>query len=184
MYRYLFDMDGSLFFSDELNGESYNYALRKFGYEAISCSERLTRSVVKRCYPRMSAYDLDRIIEAKQDYFMANVRSVRENEILLSLLKTIGPRRSVLWTAGSRKRIEEMLKAFSLEDAFSQRFYSLKQDIPSDVNRICTVLQCRKEHLAVFEDDAAVARRLSDYGVSCLVVIPHAGAPVLDRRPC
>lgn len=75
--------------------------------------------------------------------------------------------------SGARTRIEEMLKAFSLEGAFSQRFYSLKQDIPADVDRICAVLQCRKEHLAVFENDAGVARRLSNYGVLCFSVIPR-----------
>ena len=173
MHHYLIDIDGSLFFSDELNMEGYNYALCKFGYKAISCTGRLTRSVVKRRYPRMSAYDLDRIVETKQDYFTANIRSIQENEMLLNLLRIIGPRQSALWTAGARTRIEEMLKAFSLEGAFSQRFYSLKQDIPADVDRICAVLQCRKEHLAVFENDAGVARRLSNYGVLCFSVIPR-----------
>lgn len=183
MRYYLFDIDGSLFFSDELNKESYNYALRKFGYEGISCCGRLTRSIVKRRYPRMSRCDFDKIVAAKQGYFAENISSLRENKVLLDLLKIIGPGQSSLWTSGSKERVERILRAFSLEDSFSRKFYSLKQDIPKEVSRICTALQCAKENISVFENDSTVAAQLSDYGVSCLVVIPWAGIPEFDRKP-
>ena len=50
MKKYVFDLDNTLVYSNSLNNESYNYALRLLGKSYLTEIKRITRNVVFQKY--------------------------------------------------------------------------------------------------------------------------------------
>ena len=168
---YLFDMDGTLFFTDELNNESYNHALSANSFEPIRNQKRITREVVKKNYPEISEQDIAELIRQKQDYFIRNIKKVEINNALFGILQRIGKDKCVLWTSADRERTESIVNEFGLQYLFCKILHSDKTDISLEVQNICLELSCSCEQLSAFENDSAVVEELGKNGVSCFLLV-------------
>ena len=171
IYYYIFDMDGALFFTDELNNESYNSVLVENNFEPISNKKRITRKTVKISYPEISDKKIAEIICQKQEYFINNISRVQTNCFLFDLLEKIEKDKCILWTSADRGRTESMIKEFDLQRFFGRTIFSDKKHISADMKHICSELACTTDQLLVFENDAAIAKALSEAQVSCFLLI-------------
>jgi len=79
MKRYIFDLDNTLVYTDSLNNDSYNYALKKLGLASINDCKRITRDVILSKYPELNSFQKNEIIELKQKYFMNNLKRTSPN---------------------------------------------------------------------------------------------------------
>jgi len=66
MMRHVFDLDNTLIYTDSLNNDSYNYALKKLGLATINDCKRITRDVILSKYPEINSFQKNEIIELKQ----------------------------------------------------------------------------------------------------------------------
>lgn len=105
-YYFLFDMDGTLFFTDELNNESYNYALRKYNLPIIEHKKRITREIVKKTYSELNAQQITKLIQLKQNYFIKNINKVHINESLFYILRKIKRNNCILWTSAEKNALK------------------------------------------------------------------------------
>ena len=71
--KYVFDLDNTLVYTNSLNNESYNYALRLLGKSYLTEIKRITRNVVFQKY-NLSVDEKKRLIEYKQNYFLKNIK--------------------------------------------------------------------------------------------------------------
>ena len=82
-------MDGTVLFTDKLNNESYNYALKKYNFPIIQTQKRITRKLIKKCYSYLEDKELTNIIQLKQNYFINNIKKAERNEPLFSILQSL-----------------------------------------------------------------------------------------------
>lgn len=165
-------MDGTLFFTDELNNESYNTALIENSLTPIEGShKRITREVVKFCYPKISEQVLVEIIRKKQEYFVKNIGKVQTNTFLFDMLRKLEKHRCALWTSAEKSRADAIIKEFNLESLFCAKIFSSKKNIAEDIKHICSEFACTKEELLIFENDASVVKGLQENKVSCFLLI-------------
>ena len=168
---YLFDMDGTLFFTDALNNESYNHALSVNNFNPISNQKRITREVVKKIYPEVSEQEIAKLIRQKQDYFIKNIKKVEINKALFSILQKIEKDKCILWTSADRERTESIVNKFDLQHLFCKTLRSDKTDISLEIQSICLEFSCSCEQLLVFENDSAIVEELGKNGVSCFLFV-------------
>lgn len=169
---YVFDMDGTLFFTDELNNESYNSALIENKLKPIdSHYKRITREVVRACYPEISDNVIAELIRQKQKYFVNNINRIQPNAFLFDIIRKVKSDRCALWTSAEKKRVEGVINAFNLQCLFDKIIFSGKKLISEEINNICSEFACTKEQLLVFEDNAHVISELRKSGVSCCLFI-------------
>lgn len=168
-YYFLFDMDGTLFFTDELNNESYNYALKKYNLPIIENQKRITREVVKRTYSELNAQQLTKLIQFKQDYFIKNINKVHINGSLFYILRKIKKNNCILWTSAEKKRTEALINEFNLHNFFIRIILSEKKNISQDIKNICSEFSCTYNKLLVFENDPIMVDKLKENNVSCLL---------------
>ena len=170
-FYYLFDMDGTLFFTDELNNESYNSALADHNFKPIHNMKRITRKIVKGFYPELTKGEITGLINRKQDYFIENIRRIQENNFLFAILKRLEKEKCILWTSAERRRVDGIIREFSLQRFFDKVILSGKQCISDDIHSICLELSCTRDQLLVFENDVSVVKKLEGHHVSCLLFI-------------
>lgn len=160
MKNHVFDLDNTLIYTDSLNNESYNSALRKFGLNEITVSNRITRDLVFNVYPKISAKKKKNIIELKQKYFLQNLTATIPNTSLINFLKTIKVEQCILWTRAEKSRVLALLEFYEIEHAFKQILHSSKANLIKDVQIICEIFGCKPEHLVFYEDNPSVINSL------------------------
>jgi phosphoglycolate phosphatase-like HAD superfamily hydrolase len=158
--RYVFDLDNTLIMTDELNNESYNYALAQFGISPITTFTRITREVVFDKYPNLTEFQKSQIVESKQSYFMDNIHSTHPNTNLIYLLQSKKVEYCVLWTSADKDRVRNLLTYYRLENNFISIVYSRKRKVSEDIQKICEVFGCTSKQLLFFEDDTNVVKEL------------------------
>lgn len=164
MFKYVFDLDNTLVFTDNLNSEAYNHALSVLGREPIFDVGRITRDVVYSKY-NLSDHEKRTLVEIKQRYFLDNIEKIKVNEYLVNLLLSFRSSECILWTSAEECRVKAILNYLNLTDAFTLVFYSKKTDIKADVERICRYFQCSQSQLKFYEDDAKVMNELKLLGI-------------------
>ncbi len=170
-FYYIFDAEGTLFFTDDLNNESYNYVLMQNKFKPIENRQRITRQSVKDFYPAISKQLLNRIVQQKQKYFINHIEKISGNYFLFNIIKKIGKDKSILWTASNCKKLEYIITKFDMESCFRQIIYSNKKDITKDLNKICEFLCCEHKQLLIFENDFFIAEELKRQHTNCLLFI-------------
>lgn len=169
-FYYIFDAEGTLFFTDKLNTESYNFALMQNNLRPIENLRRITRKSIINAYPTIDKSLLDKIIQQKQEYFISNIEKINGNYFLLDILKKNGKKASILWTASNHEKIDYILKIFNITSYFKSIIFSNKEDIARDLTKICELLQCRHEQLLFFENDSLIAEKLKILHTNCLLL--------------
>lgn len=170
IFYYLFDMDGTIVFTDELNNESYNYALLACNLKPIMNEKRITREIVKKYYPYIEKQKIDIIIDKKQRYFIENIWKVRVNTCLLDIIRRLG-NNCILWTSSDKKRAMHICNFFKLKEMFDFIVFSDKKNIYRDISEICNELACTCNQLIVFENDTNIVHKLKMQGIKCLLFI-------------
>ena len=79
----VFDLDNTLIFTDSLNNEAYNYALKQLSFNTIHNYKRITRAVVFDRFPNISNENRNRIFELKQKYFIENLDQTTPNKSMM-----------------------------------------------------------------------------------------------------
>jgi len=170
-HYYLFDMDGTLFFTDELNNESYNLALIENNFNPICGEKRITREIVKNFYPEINEQEMAELINQKQNYFIKNICRVQKNDFLFDMLSRIKKSNCILWTSAEKKRVDSMIKEFDLQRFFGRVIFSTKKHISKEIDHICTEFICTRDQLCAFENDVLVAKELKEGNVGCFLFI-------------
>ena len=158
--RYVFDLDNTLVFTDELNSAAYNYALNRLGYPAITVNQRITREVVCDAYPNLTTAEQNRLVGLKQNYFGENIYITVPNVELIKFLHTQNPKHCLLWTSSDEKRARVLLPYYGLLNSFSYILYSSKSCIVDDVAKVCEVFRCESSQLVFFEDNTKIVEGL------------------------
>ena len=164
-FKLVFDMDNTLFFTDRLTNESYNYALQVFGFNKIYSDKRITRTYVNQVYPYLSNESLATIIDTKQEYFNNNLDKITINRQILNIIMQSGIDSCVLWTSADPNRVQETLKYYNLDESFLNIVYSNKLNIEDDLELICFIFQASKKDLLVFEDNDTTIKKLIELNV-------------------
>lgn len=149
---YAFDLDNTLVYTDELNNESYNFALIQQGKRPLEKVQRITREVVLKNYS-LDDEEKATLIKNKQEYFIQNIKKLRLNDKMISFLKQLSPMKCVLWTRAEEIRVECILDQLELRQYFAKVFYSSKENIEKDIHEICIYFQCQREELIIYDDE-------------------------------
>ncbi|MBQ4510910.1 MAG: HAD family hydrolase [Clostridia bacterium] len=151
MIKYIFDLDNTLVYTDELNNEAYNYALKVLNKDTIDIDSRITREIVFLKI-KLNEDEKKTILKIKQEYFIENIKKLKLNEQLISFLKSQNPEDCILWTKADKNRVEAILNYFDLKKYFIWIFYSDKTNIINDINFMTKKLCCSKCDLIIFDD--------------------------------
>lgn len=168
--RFVFDLDNTLVFTDELNNFSYNRALYAFNGETINGYKRITRKVVRAEFKSLNEKELETIISNKQEHFVDNLHLCVVNIKLLDFLKNTNPAHCVIWTSADQNRVEAILNHYKLTALFQKIVYSTKEIINEDITTLCNLFNCNKNNLVVFEDNITIIKELELQGVKVIPV--------------
>lgn len=118
------DLDDTLINTTQLNNDSYNYALEKFGFARIQTTERITRGSLAFVDTNI----LEKIVLEKQKYFNQNWLSYRTiiNKPLLSKIKAAGKQNCYLWTKADKARVAKIMQIFNLSNYFADVIFDSK----------------------------------------------------------
>ncbi len=169
-YRYVFDLDNTLIYTDILNNDSYNYALIKLGLFPIHNCKRITRRVVLEHYPYLDIQQQTELTELKQAYFFGHVSQTDPNVDLFGVLHTYDPQFCALWTSAEKRRVLHILEYYHLQNAFTEICYSSKKNIRRDIEDMCKLFYCTSQQLIFYEDSNVVIEKLRSLGQTVIAV--------------
>ena len=158
--RFVFDLDNTLIMTDELNNDSYNYALAQFGMSPITAHTRITREVVFDNYPNLTEFQESQIVKLKQSYFLDNIHCTHSNTDVIYLLQSKKAAYCVLWTSADKDRVRDLLTFYRLENNFISIIFTRKQKVSEEIAKICKVFGCTSKQLIFFEDDTNIIKEL------------------------
>lgn len=88
-FYYIFDIEGTLVLTDDLNNESYNYALIQNNLNPINNVERITRKTIELFYNSIEVSLFNKIVQQKQEYFIKHIDKIKCNYFLFSIISKI-----------------------------------------------------------------------------------------------
>ena len=169
---HIFDIDNTLFFTNELNNKAYIFALSSLGLKALVPCKRITRTVVSLWYPFLTDEDLTVIVRLKQIYVNENLHLVSINNDLYRLLQEIEGNKVGLWTAADPSRIQKILDYTDITNYTYIRFSDKSQeDICHGIKEFCHIFKCEKDQLCFYEDDKNVISLLKSHDVQVVEVL-------------
>lgn len=169
-FYYIFDAEGTLFFTDKLNNESYNYALKINNLDTIIYEKRITRQIITKFYPNIKKGLLNAIISQKQKYFIEHIYKAKINYFLFDIIKRLEKYRLFIWTKSDKNKIYHLLDNFNLIDYFNCIIFSEKNKISEDIKYICNIIRCDYDQLLIFENDISIANELKNEKVNCILL--------------
>lgn len=164
----LFDLDGTLFNTNEVNYHAYKEALGTFGFKFEH--EYWYRNCIGRHYKDfladMNITDeklLKDIHRLKKQCYRNYLHYAKENSHLFEIIRLIKPNYYVaLVTTASRKNVEDILNTFNRTDSFDKIFTQedvtkMKPD-PEGYLKAMDYFKIKPEDTIIFEDsDAGLA---------------------------
>lgn len=163
----IFDLDGTLFDTKNVNYKAYSRALEECGYNpeidykyyCDFCNGNNYKIFLPKIVSGITADDMQRIHDIKKDIYPNYIELAVKNDHLFTLIDLIRIEYVIaLVTTASRKNVDDILKAFDVTDVFD---IILTQE---DVNRTkpnpeCFLLAMKKsgvlkENTLIFEDSA------------------------------
>lgn len=170
MKWYIFDLDNTLIYTDSLNNESYNFALKYKGLTTIKTCGRVTREIILECYPYIRDEDIKEIIDIKRRYFNSNLDKTILNILLEEVLKSQENHHCILWTSAEKERTWKLLKYYDMDSLFNYVIISDKKNIINDIKFICDLAECDLKELIIFEDNLVVIEELENLHVKVINV--------------
>lgn len=138
----VFDMDGTLFDTSEVNFRSYSIAAERFGYKInrtkfMEIFEGRNYKEFLPVFGIVKESELQKVHEEKKNIYSDCLQYARMNEKLFQLIRCIRSEYVVvLATTASRKNTEEILNFFGVSDLFD---YKITQD---DTNKLKPNPEC------------------------------------------
>lgn len=167
---YVFDIDNTLIYTDELNTASYLWALEQKGRTLDWKGGRITKEVVREEYPHLTKEELIEISALKQQYFLDHLELTQVNEEVKALLENIPRERCVMWTSAHPLRVRKMLEYYGVCDAFVEARFTEKEAVHDDAAFFCKAMKCTKEELVFLDDADEVITRLRATGLTVIDV--------------
>ncbi len=167
---HIFDLDNTLIYTNQLNSDSYNYALTKLGLVPIVSCSRVTRKVVLNHYPFLDKHQQAKLIQLKQAYFIKHINKAELNLHLHGVLHSHSSEFCVLWTSAEKERVLPLLEHYQLQCAFAEIIYSSKDNVRRDVEKICQRFSCTSEQLLFYEDNPVIIEVLRSLGQTVMPV--------------
>ena len=153
MKKYVFDLDNTLIYTDSLNNDSYNYALKYQGLSHINKFKRITREIVFENYPNINKIQMCEIINLKCEYFINNLHITEVNESLVTLLRSQEKNDCILWTSAEERRVRAILEYYNMNNLFKHILFSSKVSILNDIEEICKLHTCKSSQLLFYDDN-------------------------------
>lgn len=158
----LFDMDGTLFDTNEVNFFAYKEALKKFGvdFKRDYWYKNCIGVNYKNFLAPLGITDekiLSEIHEVKKTLYEKNLFRAKENTRLFEIIEQIRPVYNIaLVTTASKKNVGEILKTFGRFEVFDkiftqEDFKNLKPD-PECYFKAMEYFGTKPEHTIIFED--------------------------------
>lgn len=160
MDKLVFDLEGTLFFTDDVNTNAYNEALMQYGYERINV-KRITRSTIEEIYPQINKKTLSAIVKSKQKLFHNALSNIKQNNKLIDLLKSKSKDHIAIFTELNRKKACDILRHFNLDNNVAT-VITKSHDTVRTINELCEKLSCSKCDLVFFDDDHRYAIKLKN----------------------
>ena len=132
----VFDLDGTLFDTKDVNFSAYSKALEELGYkERIDykyycdyCNGNSYKDFIPKILGDIAKESLEAIHRRKMELYPSFLGKARMNEILFSLIRTMkGEYTIAVATTASRKNVFDILDCFSVRDCFD--FFITKEDV-------------------------------------------------------
>lgn len=178
-YLAIFDLDGTLFDTGDVNFHSYKRALEPFGivldreYFVTNCNGRHYTEFLPQIMG--SAKHIEEVHRAKKDLYWANLDKSRENVRLFEIIKAI--RRTyhtAVVTTASRRNAVDILRYFGHEDLFERMI--TQEDItrakpdPEGFHLAIKHFGVRPEDTIIFEDSDVGIQAARAAGAAVMVV--------------
>jgi beta-phosphoglucomutase len=123
----IFDLDGTLFDTKNVNYASYSDAIRQCGYNVDIdyryycdfCNGNSYKVFLPQIIHNITENAMHEIHEKKKAVYISNIGLAVKNEHLFSIIDLISPAYKVaLVTTASRKNTDDILKSFNTYDVF------------------------------------------------------------------
>ena len=163
----IFDFDGTLFNTEEVNYLAYKEALEPFGGKLDK------RFFVEKCYgrhyktfvPKILGGDehIEEVHEAKKKLYAKYIDKVVVNYHLFDVIDGIHDKYNIVMvTTATRKNVMDMLTYFKLEDKFdlilSQEDIEKPKPDPEGFLKAMEICKARPENTVIYEDsDVGIA---------------------------
>lgn len=178
-YLAIFDLDGTLFDTGNVNFHSYKGALEPFGI--VLDRENFLTNCNGRHYTEFlpqimgSAEHIEEVHRMKKDLYWANLDKSRENAHLFEIVKAIqGAYHTAVVTTASRKNAVDILKYFGHEDLFewmvTQEDITRAKPDPEGFHLAIRHFGVRPEDTIIFEDSDVGIQAAQATGAAVMVV--------------
>jgi beta-phosphoglucomutase len=176
----IFDLDGTLFDTKDVNFYSYQLALKEFGYDLdyeYFCNE-CNGMNYKEFLPKIikdSSVSLNDIHRIKKELYSSNLKHARINENLFNIIELIKEKHYIaIVTTASRKNCEEILEYFNKKELFDlilaqEDIKELKPN-PSGFIQAMSFFDIEPKSAFIFEDSLIGIEAAQKSGASVFVV--------------
>jgi len=161
----IFDLDGTLFDTKEVNFLAYFHALKSVGIETDLdyqffceyCNAKDYRKFLPIIVPGITTELMEQVHQEKKEKYSGFLNKARKNETLFTLIRSVREEYvTAVATTASRKNAEEILSYFQVQDLFD--FIVTKEDVafvkpePECFCRVMKLAGIDAENTLIFED--------------------------------
>lgn len=161
----IFDLDGTLFDTKDVNFHAYSQAIEKCGFNieidykfyCDFCNGNNYKTFLPKLIKNISNEDMERIHKEKLSLYESCLKYAEKNEHLFEIIECIRQKyKTALVTTASKKNTLEILSAFEKDKTFD--FILSKEDVtktkpdPECFIKAMDIAQCSAENTLIFED--------------------------------
>lgn len=161
----VFDLDGTLFDTREVNFLAYSQAIKEqgidtkfdFSYYINYCNGRYYKDFLPLIIPNISNEQLSLVHERKKELYLQYVPRAKKNDHLFNMIELIRSEYLIaLVTTASRKNVDDILNEFKVRDLFdwiiTQEDVINKKPDPECFLVAMDKASVSKENTIIFED--------------------------------
>lgn len=123
----IFDMDGTLFDTKDVNYRAYKFAIEQCGfsinidykYYCDYCNGNNYKVFLPKIIPQITQSQMEQIHNCKKNKYASCLKYARKNEILFAMIESLKNEFIIaLVTTASKKNVADILKAFEVNEYF------------------------------------------------------------------
>lgn len=175
----LFDLDGTLFDTSNVNYLAYKKALEPFGVrlDKEHFIEKCNGKHYTEFLPRIMGTDeyLEEVHKSKKKYYAEYLGEARVNKHLFNIISFIGNKYyKAIVTTASKQNTTDILKHFGYENIFdriiSQEDISKTKPDPEGFLRAMQIFNIDAKHTVIFEDSDVGVEAANKTGATVFIV--------------
>lgn len=183
---FIFDLDGTLAFTEHVHLKAYHEALTRCGlpslseeefhkYFGLGMEDILHRHLFKHGLPYTRELH-NKIRAAKLDEYEKHVHLVEENEVMVRLLRALNPHYNIaLATTASRRGATAVLRTLGLGQVFDYKVFGDDVEHPKPhpecFEKVAAYFKVRPHDCIIFEDSEAGIKAANAFGAHVMKVI-------------